>query len=46
MMEREKNDLENLLDAMDKFKEGDETAFDGMTIRLDGEPGECLDEDE
>lgn len=41
-MNTEKNpaSIEEMLDAIDKFKEGDENAFDGMTVALDGEPSE------
>ena len=36
MAEKKKTaSIEELLDAVDKFKEGDETAFDGMTVQLD-----------
>lgn len=35
-----KSEIERFLDAVDKAKEGDETAFDGMTFELDGEPAE------
>lgn len=46
-MDKEKSEIEKLLDAMDKFKEGDESAFDGMTIHLDGDDkGKCLGEDQ
>lgn len=38
----EKDNLERLLDAMDAFREGDEDAFDGMTIRLDGDDKESI----
>ena len=41
-----KRDMERLLEAMDKFKEGDEGAFEGMTIVLDaGDKEVCLGED-
>lgn len=38
-MNDEKNpaSIEQMLDAIDKFNEGDENAFDGMTVVLDGE---------
>lgn len=36
----EKKDIEAIMDAFDKLAEGDETAFDGITIELDGEPAE------
>lgn len=29
--------IDELLDAIDKFNEGDENAFDGMTVELDGD---------
>jgi hypothetical protein len=35
MMQADK--IESFLDAVDKFKAGDEKAFDGMTIDLDGD---------
>lgn len=42
----EKSEMEKLLDAIDKFKEGDKAAFDGMTINLDSDDKtKCLDED-
>ena len=42
----EKSEMEKLLDAIDKFNDGDETAFDGMTINLDSDDkSKCLDED-
>ena len=45
-MKNEKTEIEKLLDAMDKFKDGDEKAFDGMTVHLDGDdPEKCLGED-
>lgn len=44
-MAKERDELEKLLDAMDKFKEGDKAAFDGMTIHLDDEE-KVLDEDQ
>lgn len=39
MMANEKKpaSIEEFLDAVDKFKEGDESAFDGMTVQLDGD---------
>ena len=41
-----KRDMERLLEAMDKFKEGDKGAFDGMTIVLDADDKtRCLEED-
>jgi hypothetical protein len=41
-MTDEKNpaSIEELLDAIDKFNEGDENAFEGMTVVLDGEISE------
>lgn len=38
-MNNEKNpaSIEEMLDAVDKFKEGDDNAFDGMTVTLDGD---------
>lgn len=38
-MNTEKNpaSIDELLDAIDKFNEGDENAFDGMTVELDGD---------
>lgn len=41
-MNDEKNpaSIEEVLDAIDKFKEGDENAFDGMTVVLDGDISE------
>ena len=45
-MTEKKDDFEKLLDAMDKFKEGDENAFEGITIHLDSDDKtKCLDED-
>lgn len=42
----EKSEMEKLLDAIDKFKDGDENAFDGMTINLDSDDkSKCLDEE-
>lgn len=35
--ERDPASIEELLDAIDQFKEGDENAFDGMTVVLDGD---------
>ena len=32
--------IEEMLDAIDKFKNGDENAFEGMTIVLDGDISE------
>lgn len=41
-----KDEMEKLLDAMDKFKEGDENAFEGMTIRLDDDDKtKCLEDE-
>ena len=41
-MNDEKNpaSIDEMLDAIDKFKEGDENAFDGMTVVLDGDISE------
>lgn len=36
----ERKDIEAILDAFDKFESGDESAFDGMSIVLDGDAGE------
>lgn len=45
-MMTEKSEIEKLLDAIDKFKDGDENAFDGMTINLDSDDkSKCLDEE-
>lgn len=35
--EKDPASIEQLLDAIDKFKEGDENAFEGMTVVLDGD---------
>ena len=37
--------IERFLDAVDKANEGDETAFDGMTFELDGDPAEDANEE-
>lgn len=43
---KQPDDIEKLLEAMDKFKAGDENAFDGMNINLDSDDkGKCLEED-
>jgi len=42
---KQKSEIERFLDAVDRANEGDETAFDGMTFELDGEPGEADDEE-
>lgn len=40
------DDIEKLLDAMDKFKAGDQNAFEGMTFNLDSDDkSKCLEED-
>lgn len=36
----DRKDIKAMLDAFDKFEAGDESAFDGMTIELDGDAGE------
>lgn len=33
-------DIAAFLDACDKYGAGDKAAFDGVTVELDGEPGE------
>lgn len=35
--EKDPASIEEMLDAVDKFNEGDENAFDGMTVVLDGD---------
>lgn len=40
MTEKEKSNLEKYLDAFEKAEAGDETAFQGMKLILDGEPNE------
>jgi len=43
-MAKEKTDMERILEEMDRCREGDENAFDGMTILLDNEE-KILEED-
>ena len=42
MMNNEKktDNIEAFLDEVDKFKAGDENAFEGMKIELDGDAGD------
>lgn len=41
---KQKSEIERFLDAVDRADKGDETAFDGVTLVLDGEPGEEYDD--